>query len=87
MRQVLLAAVVLGAIVAPASAGMGVQVFQSYKVATQRCRGPIVWLNLQTMIYYVQGSHWYGALRGGAWACQDAAIRAGARQAINDQQV
>ena len=61
------------------------KIYSSEAEAKRYCRSPVVWLNLPTHIYHMQGTKNYGATKAGAFVCQAAADKAGDRPAMNGQ--
>jgi hypothetical protein len=45
----------------------------------------IVWLNIPTRIYHMQGERWYGRTKSGAYVCKQDADHAGDRKTQNGQ--
>ena len=83
MRPILVALFLALAAVAPASAQ---QMFTSQQQAQQHCPADVVvWLNIPTGIYHMQGMRWYGATEHGAYVCEKEADAAGDRETRNGQ--
>ena len=60
--------------------------FSSEREAQQHCpRDTVVWLNIPTRIFHMQGMRWYGATRNGAYVCQAEAIQTGNRATRNGE--
>jgi hypothetical protein len=60
--------------------------FTSQRQAQQHCpTDTVVWLNLPTGIYHMQGERWYGATKRGAYVCEREADKAGDRETRNGQ--
>jgi len=75
--------IILLAFVAPASAQ---QMFPTQQQAQQHCPADVVvWLNIPTRIYHMQGERWYGATKNGAYVCEKEADAAGDRETRNGQ--
>jgi hypothetical protein len=69
--------------VAPASAQA---LFTSQQQAEQHCpKDVVVWLNIPTGIYHMQGMRWYGTTNNGAYVCEKEADKAGDRETRNGQ--
>ncbi len=45
----------------------------------------VVWLNLPTGIYHLQGERWYGRTKNGAFVCRREADAAGDHETRNGQ--
>jgi len=83
MRPILVALFLALVAVAPASAQ---QMFPTQQEAQQRCpQDVVVWLNIPTRIYHMQGERWYGATKNGAYVCEKEADAAGDRATRNGQ--
>jgi hypothetical protein len=83
MKNILIALFLAVASVAPASAQ---QMFPTQQQAQQHCpNDTVVWLNIPTRIYHMQGERWYGATKSGAYVCQQEANAAGDRETLNGQ--
>jgi len=83
MRHFLLTLFLCTAIAGPASAQ---EMFATQQQAQQHCpNDTVVWLNIPTHIYHMQGMRWYGATKNGAYVCEKEADRAGNRQTRNGQ--
>jgi hypothetical protein len=41
----------------------------------------MVWVNLKSKIYHVEGDRWYGKTKNGQWMIEADAIKAGYRKA------
>jgi hypothetical protein len=83
MRTILVALFLALASVAPASAQ---QMFLTQQQAQQHCpKDVVVWLNIPTGIYHMQGMRWYGATKDGAYVCEKEADAAGDRETRNGQ--
>jgi hypothetical protein len=68
---------------APASAQ---SMFTSQQQAQQHCPSDtVVWLNIPTGIYHMQGERWYGATKRGTYVCEKEADKAGDRETRNGQ--
>ena len=83
MRKVLLLAA-LAACVATAASAVEIKTYTTEQEAMRVCRSPVVWINVNSMIYHVQGSRYYGNTKLGTYACQAAANRVGAHEAKNE---
>jgi hypothetical protein len=60
--------------------------FGTERQAQQHCPADVVvWLNIPTGIYHMQGMRWYGATKRGAYVCQKEADKAGDRETKNGQ--
>jgi hypothetical protein len=69
--------------IAPASAQA---MFASQQQAQLHCPNDVVvWLNIPTGIYHMQGMRWYGATKNGAYVCEKEADGAGDRETRNGQ--
>jgi len=67
-----------------AEAAPQIPIFSSEPQAQAHCPSDeVVWLNLPTGIYHVQGSRWYGATKNGAYVCRGEADKAGYRASRN----
>jgi len=83
MKHILLILLIVLASAAPASAQA---MFPTPQAAQQHCpKDVVVWLNIPTRIYHLQGMRWYGATKSGAYVCQQEADRAGDRETRNGQ--
>ncbi len=83
MKNILIALFLAFASIAPASAQ---QMFTSQQQAQQHCpNDTVVWLNVPTRIYHMQGMRWYGATKNGAYVCEKEADAAGDRETRNGQ--
>ncbi len=83
MRNIFVALFLILASVAPASAQA---MFGSQQQAQQHCpKDTVVWLNIPTGIYHMQGMRWYGATKNGAYVCEKEADKAGDRETRNGQ--
>ena len=72
--------------VAWASAASAQIQFSTQQQAQQHCPNDIVvWLNIPTHIYHMQGMRWYGATRNGAYVCEKEADKAGDRKTRNGE--
>jgi hypothetical protein len=71
------------ALTAPASAQ---QMFPTQQAAQTHCPSDtVVWLNIPTGIYHMQGERWYGRTKSGAYVCEKEADKAGDRETRNGQ--
>ena len=60
--------------------------FPTEQQARQHCPNDnVVWLNLPTGVYHLQGQRWYGQTNSGAYVCRAEADRAGLRGSMNGQ--
>jgi hypothetical protein len=60
--------------------------FPSQQQAQQHCPGDVVvWLNIPSGIYHMQGERWYGRTKSGSYACKQEADKAGDRETKNGQ--
>jgi len=60
--------------------------FSTQAQAQLHCPGDVVvWLNIPTGIYHMQGERWYGATRSGAYVCKKEADSSGDRETRNGQ--
>jgi len=60
--------------------------FATQQQAQQHCpRDVVVWLNIPTGIYHMQGMRWNGATKNGAYVCEKEADNAGDRETRNGQ--
>ena len=83
MKSILIALFLGLASVAPANAQA---MFATQEAAQHHCPNDIVvWLNIPTRIYHMQGMRWYGATHSGAYVCQKEADNAGDRETRNGQ--
>jgi hypothetical protein len=83
MKYLFLSLLLLAGAIAPASAQ---PMFGTERQAQQHCPSDtIVWLNIPTRIYHMQGMRWYGTTRRGAYVCQKEADKAGDRETRNGQ--
>jgi len=83
MKRILL--VLFLALVGIASASAQAM-FTSQQQAQQHCPNDVVvWLNIPTGIYHMQGERWYGATKSDAYVCEKEADRAGDRETRNGQ--
>jgi hypothetical protein len=82
MRKIVILAALVACVSVSASA---MTLYTSPDDATKHCRSTVVWLNTKTNIYHMPGSHDYGNTKDGAFVCQKAADKAGARPAANGQ--
>ncbi len=83
MKNILFALFLALASVAPVSAQV---MFATQQQAQQHCPNDVVvWLNIPTGIYHMQGMRWYGATKSGAYVCEKEADRAGDRETRNGQ--
>lgn len=83
MRKTLLLAA-LAACVAGAAWAVEIKTYPTEAEALRYCRSPVVWINVNSMVYHVQGSRFYGNTKLGTYACQAAADRVGAHEAKNE---
>jgi hypothetical protein len=68
-----------------ASPALALHLYPTEAAAKVRCHTVVVWLNAKTMIYHMPGTKDYGNTKEGAYVCQAAADKAGARPAMNGQ--
>jgi hypothetical protein len=69
-----------------ASAASAQALFPTQQQAQQHCpNDTVVWLNIPTQIYHMQGMRWYGTTRNGAYVCEKEADKAGDRETRNGQ--
>ena len=62
------------------------RLFYTEQTAQQHCPDDVVvWLNLPTGIYHLQGERWYGRTKRGAYVCKAEADQAGDRETENGQ--
>jgi hypothetical protein len=83
MRRIIVVLLLVLGSAAPASAQA---MFASQQQAQQHCpKDVVVWLNIPTGIYHLQGMRWYGATKHGAYVCEKEADKAGDRGTRNGQ--
>lgn len=71
---------------AAAPSSLAQPMFISEQEARQHCPSDtVVWLNIPTRIYHMQGMRWYGTTKHGAYVCQREADKAGDRETRNGQ--
>lgn len=64
-------------------ATVSVSIYPSADQARQHCpHDVIVWLNLQSHVYYLDGQRWYGRGTNSAYACKGEADAAGAHRSL-----
>lgn len=69
-----------------ATPGAAQSMFASESAARSHCpQDTVVWLNVPTRIYHMQGMRWYGATKNGAYVCEKEADKAGDRETRNGQ--
>jgi hypothetical protein len=68
-----------------ASPALALHLYRTEDGARAHCKTIVVWLNAKTMIYHMPGTKGYGTTKEGAFVCQAAADKAGARPAMNGQ--
>ncbi len=67
-------------------AAISLSLYTSQEQAQQHCpHDTVVWLNLPTRVYHLQGQRWYGRTKNGAYVCKREADAAGARRSLNGQ--
>jgi hypothetical protein len=54
--------------------------------AASQCRGPVVWLNLDTRVYSVPGQRDYGNTPNGAYVCRSAVDKSYVKPVVNGRQ-
>ena len=60
--------------------------FNTEQAAQQHCpKDVVVWLNIKSGIYHLQGERWYGNTKNGAYVCKVEADQAGDRETGNGQ--
>jgi len=70
----------------PAYAAEGLTLFDTEQAALQHCpNDTVVWLNVLTGVYHLQGERWYGNTKHGAYVCKTEADQAGDRETRNRQ--
>ncbi len=68
----------------PRSASESLTLFPTEQKAQHHCpEDEVVWLNIKTGIWHVQGARWYGSTKNGAYVCKQEAADAGNRQSLN----
>lgn len=82
MRKLLAIAALAAVVATPA---LAIKLYPTLADAQAKCKSPVVWLNVKSMIYHLQGSKDFGSTKEGAYVCQKAADRDGARPAANGQ--
>ena len=83
-RLLIVAFLVLGAL--PASAADAPQQFDTEQAAQQHCPADtVVWLNLKSGVYHMQGERWYGNTKNGAYVCKAEADQVGDRETGNGE--
>jgi hypothetical protein len=62
------------------------EMFSMEAPARKHCpQDQVVWLNLPTGIYHLQGERWYGRTKNGAFVCRREADAAGDHETRNGQ--
>jgi hypothetical protein len=85
MRHSLFALLFIVALDTAASAAE-LSTFTTQDAAQRHCPSDtVVWLNLPTGIYHLQGERWYGRTQHGAFVCEREADQAGDRETRNGQ--
>jgi hypothetical protein len=82
MRRILAVAAFAAFIANPA---LALHLYPTEDAAKSHCKSGVVWINAKTMIYHMPGSKDYANTKEGAYVCQAAADKAGARPAMNGQ--
>jgi hypothetical protein len=60
--------------------------FPAEQQAQQHCpKDTVVWLNIPTGIYHMQGMRWYGVTNNGVYVCEKEVVAAGDRETRNGQ--
>jgi hypothetical protein len=83
MKYAFIALLIMLGGIAPASSQT---MFGTEEQAKHHCPSDaVVWLNIPTGIYHMQGMRWFGATKHGAYVCQKEADKAGDRETRNGQ--
>ena len=84
VRLLLISFLIISPLLAVAAEAL--PLFSSEQSAQQHCPSDVVvWLNLPTGIYHLQGERWYGRTKNGAFVCKAEADQAGDRETRNGQ--
>lgn len=81
MRHLVVAFLAATLLASPAALAAEGKHYSDPAAAAKACKSPVVWVNPNSQIYHLPGSHYYGTTKDGYYMCEKAAQAAGNRQA------